>query len=85
MQKRFYIPSRKVFIKKKKVFETIYLKAIFPVNPIHSEFCGYIVLKAFACQKSVFVDFPDNAWEKPVDYPHNELPSKDYFHTYLDT
>ena len=40
-----------------------YLKAIFHVNPVNSEFCGYTMLNTFAPQKSVFIDFLDNAWE----------------------
>ena len=27
------------------------------------EFCGYTMLNTFAPQKSVFIDFLDNAWE----------------------
>ena len=42
------------------------------------------MLNTFAPQKNFFMDFPDNTMYlgvKPVDYPHNKLPSKDYFHT----
>ena len=40
-----------------------YLKAIFHVNHVNSQFCSYTMLNTFASQKSVFRDFPDNAWE----------------------
>ena len=40
-----------------------YLKAIFHVNQVNSKFCGYTILNTFASQKSVFIDFLDNAWE----------------------
>ena len=40
-----------------------YLKAIFHVNPVNLEFCGYTILNTFAPQESVFIDFLDNAWE----------------------
>ena len=56
------MPSRKVYISKKNKTLT-YLKAIFHVNPVNSEFCSYTMLKTFAPQISVFRNFPDNAWE----------------------
>lgn len=36
------------------------------------------MLNTLAPQKSVYMDFPDRTWAKPVDYPHNELPSKEH-------
>ena len=36
------------------------------------------MLNTLAPQKSVYMDFPDRTWVKPVDYPHNELPSKEH-------
>ena len=50
LHKSTLIPSRKLLIPR-KVLETkllTSLKAIFPVNPVNSQFCGYTILKTFA-------------------------------------
>ena len=39
------------------------LKAIFPVNPVNSQFSGYTLRSTFASQKTDFTDFFDNACE----------------------
>ena len=45
------------------------LKAIFLVNPVNLLFGGYTMLNTFAPQKSVFIDFLDNAGSEALYLP----------------
>ena len=56
------IPGSFLF-QEKYLKQNFNLKAIFVENPFNSQFCGLTILKTFAPQKTVFIDFPDNAWE----------------------
>ena len=57
-QKRSHILQEASYSKK-----STWNKTIFPVNPVNLQFCGLTILKIFAPQKTVFIDFPDSAWE----------------------
>ena len=63
-QKRSHVFQEASYSKKSTWNKILtYLKAIFPVNPLNSQFCGLTILKTFAPQNTVFMDFPDSAWE----------------------
>ena len=52
-QKRSHISQKGLYLKKSTWNKTLtYLKVIFPVNFVNSEFCSYTMLNTFASQKS---------------------------------